>query len=177
MVYISILFILGIAYFVRFLDERDERKSKAKVEVVHQQMYDLIDEHFGDSPELAKEYKADADAYVCGVWKELGRDYTPTKVKQVTTAKERKERIKAENDGRGDIYRATKRNKAMLLDAIDNAWAEAVADARMADPLFSPTVPELGRERTINEIMGTLGMNREEATAHVEYIRKSLGLE
>lgn len=176
MVFVAIGIILGIAYIIRFFDSRSEARSTARVEVTHQKMYDLIDKHFADSPELAREYKADADAYICGVWAERGREYSPTKIKQVTTSRERRERVKAENSGLGNAYRATKRNKAILLDAIENTRVNEFADALMEDPRYCPATPEVGKQRLVNDVMGALGMNRAEATAHVERIRKELRL-
>ena len=176
MVFFGVLVILAIAYAIRFLDNKSEEKSRREVEVVHKKMYDLIDEHFGSAPEIAREYKADADAYICGVWKELGRDYNPASVDQVTTAKERRERVKAEVDGCGDIYRANKRNKAMLMDAADNARLEMFADSVMSDPDFAPVTLDDGKLRLANTLMDSLGIGRDEALRRVEHICNQLNL-
>ena len=114
MAYLGIGFILIIVYLIEWFDNRADEKHTADVERTHEQMYALIDENF--SGREARERKAQVDVMIGALHKDNGRDYKPKNIKQVTTAKERKMRIKAELDGTADD---TELIKAQLLDALD----------------------------------------------------------
>ena len=124
MIYVSILLMLFIMYGIEYLDNKREARSTKSVEETQQKLYDLIDEHFGDTPACARERKAEVDMMIKQHWDDLGREYKPENVKQVTTAEERSKRSKAMRNGTYTEYRAHKLKKAQALDAIDDAIDE-----------------------------------------------------
>lgn len=164
MVYIALLLMLAIMYGIEHADRKRKARSLASVEKTHQALYDLIDSEYGNTPAQARERKAEVDMIIHTHWNDIGRDYSPASVKEVTTKKERKERDKACNEGRYSAYSAQKFSKAQILDAID----EAIIDKMIAEDPYPPCSEAEGKERAITDMMECLGISREEATKNVE---------
>lgn len=168
MIYIGALMILSIAWIIGKADDRRYKRSQKACEKVHQRMYDLIDEHFAGMPAHARAYKADADTFIHGVWKEAGKDYRTTGLKEVTTAKERRERIKAVESGEYDSYKAHALERAEILDAIDRTVARRIA---------ADSTGDISRESGIENMTQDLvdnGMGYDEAKAKAETFRKAM---
>ena len=95
----GIIMIIAIALLIDWADTRRERKVQRNTESAHKRAYDAIDKAYGDTLE-AREYKAELDMLV---ERELGkqdRKYKPESLKQVTTARERKERAEYKREGK-----------------------------------------------------------------------------
>lgn len=94
----GIIMIIAIALLIDWADTRRERRVQRDTEAAHKRAYEAIDKAYGDTLE-AREYKAELDVLVERELDKQGREYKPEHLKQVTTAKERKERAKCERDG------------------------------------------------------------------------------
>ena len=157
MAYLGFAFILAIAYFIEWLEVKVDDKSTAKVEHTHEKMYALIDEYY-DGHE-ARERKAKVDAMVGALYKDNGKEYRPKNLKQVTTAEERKSRIKSELDGTADD---TELLKAQLLDAIECGFeCPDAAD----DWYYEEHSQNERREHLIDSIIAESNVSRQEAEA------------
>lgn len=161
MAYLGIAFILAIAYFIEWLEIRADNKSTSKVEHTHEKMYALIDEHFDGNE--ARERKAQVDAMIGALYKDNGKEYKPRHLKQVTTAEERKARIKAELNGTAD---GAELLKAQLLDAIENGFE--CPDEDGSDWYYEEHTQEERREHLIEDIINGSGISREEAEASAD---------
>lgn len=161
MIYIIFGLMVGIMTLFEKLDDRREARSYESVQETHNKLYNLIDKHFGDSPAQARERKAEVDMIIHEHWKEKGREYKPTKVDEVTTRKERKERLKACENGCYSTYRAKQFEKAKVLDAIDEAIIDKMVDIEMSQPKGS-------KEYAITRMMERLNISRDEATRRVD---------
>ena len=155
MAYLGIAFILAIAYFIEWLETKSDDKQTAKIERTHKEIYDLIDEHYSGNE--ARERKAQADAMIGALCKDSSREYRPKNLKQVTTAEERKARIKAELDGTADDSELI---RAQLLDALDMGFASPDDDED--DWYYEEHTDEEKREHLIQYYIGT-GISRNEA--------------
>ena len=166
MIYLGALMIVAIAWLIGKADDRRARRTQKNCEEVHEKMYALIGEHFKGHPAHIRAYKADADTFINGVWKEAGKKYEPVGIRQVTTAKERRERIKAVESGTYGSYKAHELEKAQVLDAIDRASARMTVESR-------PNI--LTREQGIENMTKDLvikGMDTDEARAKAENFRR-----
>lgn len=170
MVYIGLLIIVAIAWIINKADEKRNARSQAECVKTHQKMYDLIDEHYGHNPALAREKKAYTDTFIHGVWRESGRNYSADGIAEVTDAKERRERTKALENGTYEAYEANSLNKGLLIDAVDNAIAEMRVDARPA-PVTSS---EDGISRLAHTLMDK-GFSYPEAVEMVENCNRKIG--
>ena len=166
MIYLGALLVIAIAWAIGKADNKRVDRSQRNCEEIHQKMYDLIDEHFKGSPAHAREYKADADTFINGVWKEAGKRYEPTGIKQVTTVKERRERIEAVEAGTYDDYKAHALERAEILDAIDRASARMIVESKPGN---------ISREQGIENMaqhLTSCGMGYEEARSKAENFRE-----
>ena len=159
MAYLGLAFILAIAYFIEWLEDRADKKQTSKVEEIHKDIYSLIDEHYSGFE--ARERKAQADAMIGAVYKDNRRDYRPQNIKMVTTAEERKKRIKAELDGTADD---TELIRAQLLDAL-NLNLEYDSDD---DWYYEEHTEEEKREHLIKYFIREVGDSREDAEKHAD---------
>lgn len=155
MVYIGLAMILAIIYLVEWLEDRENKKHTAIIEKTHEQIYELIDEHY--SGREARERMASVDAMIGAYQKDNGRDYKPASLKQVTTVEERKARVKAELDGTATSDELI---KAKLLDALDNGFSYPALDDD--DWIYQEHTSEEKREHLIQSIIND-GYSREEA--------------
>lgn len=160
MAYLGIALILAIAYFIDWLEDRQEKKQTEKIEHTHEQLYDLIDEHY--SGREARERKAEVDAMIGALHKDNGREYKPKNLKQVTTAEERKTRIKAELDGTANDDELI---KAQLLDALDEGY---ICPSDTANTwYYEEHTQEEKREHLVQYYIGT-GVSRQEAESYAD---------
>lgn len=98
MIYIIILVFFLFAKFVNYMDNKRVTRSTEAVEKAQAEWYAWIDEHMKPIP--AREVKAYTETVIAETWGDNGMEYRPKNVKQVTTAKERKERAKAYHSGK-----------------------------------------------------------------------------
>lgn len=163
MVYIGAFLIMAIAWIIGKADDRRINRSQKNCEETHAKMYALIDEHFKGYPAHARAYKADADTLIHGLWREAGRAYKPSGIREVTTAKERRERIKAIESGEYGRYKAQALEQAERLDVIDRAAARMTARENISR--------EQGIENVTRDLISK-GMDADEARAKAENFRK-----
>lgn len=147
--------ILAIVYLIEWLEKKADDRVTAKVEDTHNKMYALIDEHY--SGREARERKAKVDAMIGAYHKDNGRDYKPKHLKQVTTAEERKTRIKEELDGTADDSALI---KAQLLDALEEGFT--CPDYDSDDWVYEEHTSGEKREHLIQSIMAD-GLSRADA--------------
>ena len=94
----GIILIILIALLLDWGDAKRENKIQRNIEAAHKKAYAAIDEAYGDTIE-AREHKAKMDTLVERELDKRSRRYNPKDLVQVTTAKERRERVKCERDG------------------------------------------------------------------------------
>lgn len=160
MAYFGIAFIIAIAYLIEWLDTKADEKQTAKIERTHEQMYALIDENF--SGREARERKAQVDAMIGALHKDIGKEYKPKNIKQVTTVEERKMRVKEELNGTAD---GTELLKAKLLDALDEGFG--YPDNDDDDWYYEEHTHDEKREHLVQYYMST-GCSREDAEASAD---------
>lgn len=169
MIYIGIGLLLLMSWLMGKADDKRYKRSRDACEAVHAQMYDLIDEHFAGHPAKAKEAKAATDTFIHGVWREAGKDYQPETLKEETTRKEQKKRIKAVKAGTySRDYGINALEKAELMDRIDRAIAASIAEQSRG-----PETEADGIQAGTQMLMG-YGLSREEARATAENFRKAM---
>lgn len=181
MIYLALLLLLAIAYSIQFFDNKAHKRSLEKVEQIHSELYDLIDEYYGDMPNVAKERKAMVDVMVHEHWRNIGREYETDKVDEVTSATERKERAKRMRKGECSAYsvknlKDSELFRATVLDVVENEAVDRQVEYIMSHSYLKPCTFKDGRERAIKARMETLGMTYEEAVASVDKFDKAFGI-
>ena len=152
MAYLGIALIVLLFSLIQRLDDKITTYQNEKFEEMHKSAYDWINEHT-DNPAVARERKAEIDLLINSVAESSGRKYKPKDLKQVSSKKERAERVKASSNGERYISDDFAQ-WAIVRDSLD----EPSDEIRWA---YSTHTKEERREHFIQTIMSELCIPRE----------------